>query len=57
MKPQKVTMDQLSVYVPARKIGNRIVERLVDLGIERERSVNFLCVQAIEEYLARQGTA
>jgi hypothetical protein len=57
MGQTKQTLDQFSVYIPKRKIGDRIVERIITLGDRRERSLNFLCVQAIEEYLARQEAA
>ena len=52
----KQTLDQFSVYIPKRKLGDRIVERIITLGDRRQRSVNFICVQAIEEYLSRQET-
>jgi predicted transcriptional regulator len=57
MGQTKQTLDQFSVYIPQRKLGDRIVERVITLGDSRQRSVNFICVQAIEEYLERQEAA
>lgn len=54
---KKQTVSQFSVYIPKRKLGDRIVERIVTLGDARQRSVNFLCVEAITEYLERQEAA
>ncbi len=46
--------DQLSVYVPENKKDKKLVERLEELAEERDRSVNYLVVQAISEYLERE---
>lgn len=46
--------DQLSVYVPENKKDKKLVERLEKLAEERDRSVNYLVVQAISEYLERE---
>jgi len=54
---KKLTKDQLSVYVPVSRMGERIVERLIEIGDKRRRSLNWLCVEAITEYLERQEAA
>lgn len=46
--------DQLSVYVPENKKDKKLVERLEKLAEERDRSVNYLVVQAISEYLEKE---
>jgi hypothetical protein len=46
--------DKLSIYVPQEKLKENPIERLMKLGRERDRSVNYLVVQAILEYLARE---
>lgn len=46
--------DQLSVYIPESKKDKKLVERLEKLADERDRSVNYLVVQAIIEYLKRE---
>lgn len=46
--------DKLSIYVPQDKLKENPIERLIKLGRARERSVNYLVVQAIMEFLARE---
>lgn len=46
--------DQLSVYVPENKKDKKLVERLEKLAEKRDRSVNYLVVQAISEYLEKE---
>ncbi|MFC2105248.1 hypothetical protein ACFLS0_00600 [Candidatus Bipolaricaulota bacterium] len=52
----KELADKLSIYIPQTKIMQRPVERLIKLGEKRDRSVNYLVVQAILDYLDREGT-
>ena len=47
-------LDKLSAYIPRSKIEQRLVERLIRLGAERDRSVNHLVVEAILQYLDRE---
>ena len=51
----KEHMDKISVYVPQKQLKQRPVERLVKLGEKEDRSVNYLVVAAILEYLDRRG--
>lgn len=55
MPQQKQMFDKLSIYVPQRKMKERPVERLIALGKKRDRSVNYLVVEAILEYLEREN--
>ena len=48
---RKKMLDKLSIYVPQNKIGQKPVERLIALGKKRDRSVNYLVVEAILSYL------
>ena len=48
---QKELLDKMSIYVPQGKIDKQPVERLIKLGKKRDRSVNYLVVEAILEYL------
>jgi len=50
----KEIMDKLSIYIPQRKMGEKPVERLMRLGQRRDRSVNYLVVEAIIQYLDRE---
>ena len=48
-------MDKLSIYVPKNKMKQKPIERLKKLAAKRDRSVNFLVVQAIVEYVDRES--
>jgi predicted DNA-binding protein len=52
--PVKIVLDKLSIYIPQRKQGQNPVERLIELGKKRDRSVNYIVVEAILEYLERE---
>jgi len=51
---RKEIMDKLSIYIPQRRLEAEPVERLIDLGKNRDRSVNYLVVEAILQYLERE---
>ena len=51
---KKTILDKLSIYIPQEKQKLNPVERLVKLGKKRDRSVNYLVVDAILEYLKRE---
>ncbi len=51
--PQQM-LDKLSVYVHDKAKLQRPVERLIKLGEKRDRSVNYLVVEAILQYLDRE---
>jgi len=53
---QKELLDKMSIYVPQGKIDKKPVERLLKLGKDRDRSVNYLVVEAILQYLDREET-
>jgi len=44
----------LSIYIPQSKQGQKPIERLDKLGKKRDRSINYLVVEAIMEYLKRE---
>ena len=56
MTHRKTNTEQLSVYVPVNQKGE-LIQRLIELATKRERSVNYLCIKALTEYLARQAVA
>ena len=51
---QKKILDKLSIYIPEKKMKRNPVERLIKLADECDRSVNYLVVEAILEYLDRE---
>lgn len=52
--PKKELVDKLSIYVPKAKAVLQPVERLMKIGAKKDRSVNYLVVEAIMEYLDRE---
>ena len=54
---RKQVVSQTSIYIPTNRKDERIIERFIELGTARERSVNFLCLKALTEYLERQAVA
>jgi predicted transcriptional regulator len=50
----KEILDKLSIYIPQRKMEEKPVERLIKLGEKRDRSINYLVVDAILQYLDRE---
>jgi hypothetical protein len=48
------SLEKLSIYIPQKKIGEKPVERLIKLGQKRDRSVNYLVVEAILQYVQRE---
>jgi hypothetical protein len=51
---QKELLDKISIYVPKNKLDQKPVQRLMKLAESKDRSVNYLVVEAIVEYLARE---
>jgi len=50
----KELLDKISIYVPKSKIDQNPVQRLIKLAEKKDRSVNYLVVEAIIEYLKRE---
>ena len=50
----KEILDKLSIYIPQRKMEEKPVERLIQLGEKRARSINYMVVDAILQYLDRE---
>jgi hypothetical protein len=50
------SVEKLSIYIPQKKMGEKPVERLIKLGQRRDRSVNYLVVEAILQYVQREET-
>ena len=46
--------DKLSICIPQRELAKQPVERLMKLGAKRDRSVNYLGVEAILQYIERE---
>lgn len=48
-------VGKLSIYISQKKMEERPVKRLIKLGEKRDRSVNYLVVEAISQYLDREA--
>jgi len=51
---RKELLDKISIYIPQAKQDLKLVERLIKLGVLKDRSINYMVVQAIVEYLDRE---
>ena len=51
---KKELIDKMSIYIPQRKMEEKPIERLIVLGEKRDRSVNYLVVDAMIQYLDRE---
>lgn len=45
---------RISTYVPKEKHKEKPLERLYKLGQERDRSLNYMIVQAVLDYVQRE---
>lgn len=52
---EKGNIAQLSIYIPKNKADANVVERLTALGEKQDRSLNYLVVDAICQYLDREA--
>ncbi|MDD5264557.1 MAG: hypothetical protein PHU43_06940 [Candidatus Bipolaricaulis sp.] len=52
---KKELLDKISIYIPQKRVGDDLVARLIKLGSKKDRSVNYLVVEAIAQYLEREG--
>ncbi len=53
----KQILDKLSIYIPQKKMEQSPVERLIRLSEKRDRSINYLVVDAILQYLTKEEKA
>ena len=51
---KKEILDELSLYIPQKKMEEKPIERLIRLGNKKDRSINYMVVEAIPEYLDRE---
>jgi len=53
--PDRKGTSTISLYVPQKAQALGVVERLQRLGEKRDRSLNYLIVEAILQYLDQEG--
>lgn len=47
-------MDKLSIYIPKQKQALKPLERLKKIAKKRDRSINYLVIEAIRQYVERE---
>ena len=47
-------VNALSIYILKTKMDKRPIERLTHMSKERDRSINYLVIEAILQYLDRE---
>ena len=47
-------LDRISIRIPDAMLDQKLFERLRELSAKRDRTVNFLVVEAILEYLKKE---
>jgi len=47
-------LDKISIYIPQKKAHHNVMERLRKLGEKKDRSMNYLVVEAILQYLEKE---
>lgn len=52
--PKKEVLDKISIYIPQSKMTQKPVQRLIKLADRKDRSINYLVVDAILQYLKRE---
>jgi len=51
--PKKTVLDKMSIYIPEKRQAEKLVERLIKVAEKKDRSLNYVTVEAIAEYLER----
>ena len=51
---KKELFNKLSIYIPQKKMEEKPVERLIRLGNKKDRSINYMVVEAIIDYLRKE---
>jgi len=50
----KELIGTASLYVPHGKVKERLIERMISVGAKKDRSFNYVLIEAVEEYLERE---
>lgn len=54
VRPMDSDFTRISIYVPKSKQSEQPLERLYQLGQKRDRSLNYMIVQAVLDYVKRE---
>ncbi len=47
-------LDKISIYIPQKRADQNVLQRLRKQGEKKDRSINYLVVEAILHYLERE---
>jgi len=50
----KKLMDTATLYVPHGKVKERLIERMIAVSAKKDRSFNYVLIDAVEQYLERE---
>jgi len=50
----KELMETATLYVPHKRVEERLVERMITVGAKKDRSFNYVLLEAIKQYLERE---
>jgi len=50
----KKLMETATLYVPHKQVKERLIERMIMVGAKKDRSFNYVLLEAIEQYLERE---
>lgn len=47
--------SNFTIYVPRAKTEDKLMEKMAALAKKRDRSLSYVVIEAIEQYLSREG--
>lgn len=47
--------SNFTIYVPKARVEDKLVEKMATLAKKRDRSLSYLVIEAIDQYLEREG--
>jgi len=50
----KQLMETATLYVPQGKVKERYIERMIAVGAKKDRSFNYVLIEAVKQYLERE---
>jgi len=51
---RQVNLDKATIYIPARLRDEHLIERVMAIAEKEERSINYLMVCALREFVNRE---
>ena len=54
-KGAALNTSNFTIYVPRAKTEDKLMEKMAALAKKRDRSLSYVVIEAIEQYLSREG--